>query len=82
MKAAAAESYRSTYDNLLKRLCSGCLVHVDETSVSVQGVSCYVWVLASLEEAADIVARLQSSRNFAYIKRKIDVETSKIKPAI
>ena len=49
---AAAKSYQSTYDNLLKRLCSGCLLHVDETSVSVKGVSCYVWVLANLEEAA------------------------------
>jgi predicted Zn-ribbon and HTH transcriptional regulator len=54
MKAAAADSYRSTYDNLLKRLCSGCLLHVDETSVSVKGLSCYVWVLASLEEVAYI----------------------------
>ena len=52
MKATAAESYRSTYDNLLKRLCSGRLLHVDETSVSVRGVSCYVWVLASLNEVA------------------------------
>jgi hypothetical protein len=54
MKAAAAESYRSTYDNLLKRLCGGRLLHVDETSVSVKGVSCYVWVLASMEEVAYI----------------------------
>jgi Transposase IS66 family len=45
---------RCPYDNLLKRLCSGCLLHVDETSVSVKGVSCYVWVLASLEEVAYI----------------------------
>ena len=52
MKAATAECYQITYDNLLKRLCSGCLLHVDETSVSVKGVSCYVWVLASLHEAA------------------------------
>ena len=52
MKAAAANSYRSTYDNLVKRLCSGRLLHVDETSVSVKGVSCYVWVLASLDEVA------------------------------
>jgi predicted RecB family nuclease len=54
MKAATADSYRSTYDNLLKMLCSGRLLHVDETSVSVKGVSCYVWVLASLEEVAYI----------------------------
>jgi predicted RecB family nuclease len=52
MKAATAGYYQSTYDNLLKRLCSGSLLHVDETSVSVKGISCYVWVLASLEEAA------------------------------
>src|SRR5215469_3163283 len=50
MKTTAADSYRCTYDTILKRLCSGCLLHVDETSVSVRGASCYVWVLASLKE--------------------------------
>ena len=54
MKATAADSYRSTYDNLLQRLCSGSLLHVDETSVSVRGANCYVWVLASLEEVVYI----------------------------
>jgi predicted RecB family nuclease len=52
IKAATAASYRSTYNNLLKKLCSGSLLHVDETTVSVKGVSCYVWVLASLDEVA------------------------------
>ena len=52
MKTTAADYYRSTYDNFLKRLCSGCLLHVDETTVSVRGASCYVWVLASLDEVA------------------------------
>jgi predicted RecB family nuclease len=52
MKSAAADSYESTYENLLKRLRGGCLLHVDETSISVKGVSCYVWVLASLDGAA------------------------------
>ena len=51
-KAAAAQYYASTYDNLLKRLCSGRLLHVDETSVSVKGSNGYVWVLTSLEEVA------------------------------
>jgi predicted RecB family nuclease len=54
MKATAADSYRCTYNTILKRLCSGCLLHVDETSVSVRGVSSYVWVLASLKEVAYI----------------------------
>ena len=52
MKAATAHSYRSTYDNLVKKLCNGRLLHVDETTVSVRGISCYVWVLASLDEVA------------------------------
>jgi predicted RecB family nuclease len=52
MKAAVAQTYRETYDNLLKRLCSGRVLHVDETTVSVKGTSCYVWVLASLDEVA------------------------------
>ena len=39
MKATAAESYQSTYDNILQRLCNGRLLHVDETSISVKGVS-------------------------------------------
>jgi predicted RecB family nuclease len=52
MKAAAAASYQTTYDDLVRKLCSGRLLHVDETSVSVKGASYYVWVLASLDEAA------------------------------
>jgi hypothetical protein len=51
-EGTTAEAYRGTYDNLLKKLCSGSLLHVDETTVSVRGISCYVWVLASLDEVA------------------------------
>jgi hypothetical protein len=48
----AAEAYRSVYDDMLKRLCSGRLLHVDETSISVKGRNGYVWVLTSMEEDA------------------------------
>jgi hypothetical protein len=51
MKTAAADSYQSTYDNLLKKLCGGRVLHIDETNVSVRGISSYVWVLTSFEEA-------------------------------
>jgi predicted RecB family nuclease len=51
-KAAAADAYRSAYDDLVKRLCSGRVLHVDETSVSVKGTVGYVWVLTSMEEVA------------------------------
>jgi predicted RecB family nuclease len=52
MKMAAAQSYAVTYDRLVKKLCSGQLLHVDETSVSVRGINGYVWALASMEEVA------------------------------
>jgi predicted RecB family nuclease len=51
-KADAAEAYRGTYNDIIKRLCSGRLLHVDETSVSVKGKDGYVWVLTSLDEVA------------------------------
>jgi hypothetical protein len=51
-KAATAQKYASTYDDLLKRLCSGSLLHVDETGASVMGKDSYVWVLTSMEEVA------------------------------
>jgi predicted RecB family nuclease len=51
-KTDMAQTYQCTYDNLLKRLCKGRLLHVDETSVSVMGKNSYVWVLTSMEEVA------------------------------
>jgi predicted RecB family nuclease len=51
-KTEAARTYQRTYDDLLKRLCNGRLLHVDETSVSVMGKDSYVWVLTSMQEVA------------------------------
>jgi predicted RecB family nuclease len=51
-KAVTAQKYADTYDNLLKRLCCGRLLHIDETSASVMGKNSYVWVLTSMEEVA------------------------------
>jgi len=50
-KAAAAQAYEGTYNHLLKRLGSGRLLHVDETSAGAMGEG-YVWVLTSLDEVA------------------------------
>ena len=50
-KAAAAQVYEYAYSQILKKLCGGGLLHVDETSVG----GCkngYVWVLASMQEVA------------------------------
>ncbi len=51
-KEEAAKLYRETYVALVKRLCSGQLIHADETKISVRGRDGYVWVLASIEEVA------------------------------
>jgi predicted RecB family nuclease len=52
MKSSAAQLYAITHDRLVKKLCSGHLLHVDETSISVRGFSGYVWALTSMEEVA------------------------------
>ena len=51
-KAAAAQSYAITHDRLIKKLCSGHLLHIDETSISGKGFNGYVWALTSMEEVA------------------------------
>jgi predicted RecB family nuclease len=51
-KAEAADFYRTAYDALIKRLCCGRVLHVDETGVSVRGTVGYVWVLTSIDEVA------------------------------
>jgi hypothetical protein len=51
-KVAAARTYQGTYSRILKRLCTGRLLHVDETRIGVKGKEGYVWVLTSLVEVA------------------------------
>ena len=51
-KSGVAEAYRDTYDGIVKRLCSGRLLHADETHISVKGRDGFVWVLTSMEEVA------------------------------
>jgi len=51
-KSAAAKYYESTYAGLLSKLCTGQVLHVDETRASLLKKECYVWVLTSMEEVA------------------------------
>src|SRR5437016_4415583 len=51
-KAGAAENYKGTYDTLVKRLCSGRLLHADETKINVRDKGGFVWVFANMEEVA------------------------------
>jgi predicted RecB family nuclease len=51
-KAGAAENYKGTYNTLLSRLCSGRLLHADETKINVRDNGGFVWVFANMEEVA------------------------------
>ena len=51
-KAGAAENYEGAYNSLVNRLCSGRLLHADETRINVKDNEGYVWVFANMEEVA------------------------------
>ena len=51
-KTEAAEYYKDTYNALVKRLCSGRLLHADETRGGVRDDDGFVWVFANMEEVA------------------------------
>jgi len=52
IKERAANTYRGTYEALLAKLCSGRLLHADETKISIRGNDGFVWIFASTEEVA------------------------------
>ncbi|HSB14890.1 MAG TPA: IS66 family transposase [Bryobacteraceae bacterium] len=52
LKEAAARKYRATYEDILRRIASGRVIHADETKAKVEGRDGYVWAFTSLEEVA------------------------------
>jgi len=60
-KAKAAIVYKETYEAVLKCLCNGQLIHVDETKISVKGKDCFVWVFANIEEVAYVYSETRHS---------------------
>jgi hypothetical protein len=53
-KQDAAKAYEESYNALVKSLCSGRLLHADETKVSIKGKPGFVWVFANMEQVAYI----------------------------
>jgi predicted RecB family nuclease len=53
-KTRVAQMYQETYEKILKKLLGGELIHTDETKISIEGKSAYVWVFTSLEEVVYI----------------------------
>jgi hypothetical protein len=52
IKEQAAKIYHGTYERLLTKLCSGRLLHADETKIGIRGNDGFVWVFANMEEVA------------------------------
>jgi hypothetical protein len=50
LKSVAARYYSTTYNNILKKLIGGAVIHADETKVNLKQSSGYVWVLTNMEE--------------------------------
>jgi hypothetical protein len=51
-KRLASIYYEETYNEILKQLVSGSLIHVDETQVTIDRSTSYVWVFASHNSVA------------------------------
>ena len=58
-KASAAAFYGGTYENLIKKIAGGRLIHADETRVNLKGGVGYVWAFTNLE---DVVYVYNASR--------------------
>jgi len=52
IKEQAAKIYHGTYEEVLAKLCSGRLLHADETKIGIRGNNGFVWVFANMEEVA------------------------------
>jgi transposase len=61
LKVAAAQIYQQTYENILKRIVAGRLVHADETKVDFKSRVGYVWVFTNLKEVAFVFAESRES---------------------
>lgn len=68
-KQAAAKKYEETYNAMIAQLCSGGLLHADETTVSIKGQTAYVWVLANMEKVAYIYSDSRESDFFMLFYR-------------
>jgi predicted RecB family nuclease len=62
LKENAAAKYRTAYDDILRQIVGGKLIHADETKARVEGRDGYVWVFTSLEEVVFIYRATRGGR--------------------
>jgi predicted RecB family nuclease len=56
LKATAAALYKTAYQQLIKKIVNGNLIHADETRVTMKSGVGYVWVFTSLEDVVFVYA--------------------------
>ena len=56
-----AGSYRETYDEIMRRLTFGRVIHADETHVSVKGKDSYVWVFTSMQDVVYVWSKTREN---------------------
>ena len=69
IKSQMAQYYKSTYRDLLRRLLSGSVLHVDETEIKLRNSKAYVWVFANMEE---VVYMHRPTRQAHFLKKMLD----------
>lgn len=54
LKSQMAKYYQQTYEEILERIVTGELVHVDETPANIKGKQAYVWVFTNMHQVVYI----------------------------
>jgi hypothetical protein len=69
IRRKAADYYTPTFEQLLRKIKQGNLLHVDETKVNIIGAHCYVWAFTNLEE---VVYLGTNTRKGDFLKEVLD----------
>ena len=68
-KAIAVQYYKRTYNQLIRNLVAGRLIHADETSMNITRKHGYVWVFAGMQE---VIYMFKETREGAFLKELLN----------
>ena len=66
MKSQLSKYYKSTYQQIIKRMVKSKVIHIDETQIHLKDKSAYIWVLTNTEE---VIFMFKDSREGAFLKK-------------
>ena len=65
LKENTSKWYKKTYENILKKMIKGPLIHSDETKINIKEENGYIWVFTNLEE---VIYLYKSSRESNFLQ--------------